>query len=168
MHMETDRLVIREFAMEDLQDLYEILGDEETMANCESAYSMEKTADFLRDFCISRKGALAAARKQSGKVIGYILFHEFESGVYELGWFFNRTYWKNGYAFEAGKAVTDYAFDSLHAHKIFAETVDGIKSVPLMEKLGMKREGLQRSQTRTPAGAWADLYLYGILPEDRR
>lgn len=33
MHMETDRLVIREFAMEDLQDLYEILGDEETMAN---------------------------------------------------------------------------------------------------------------------------------------
>ena len=64
MHMETDRLVIREFAMEDLRDLYEILGDEETMANCEPAYSMEKTADFLGDFCINRKGALAGTETE--------------------------------------------------------------------------------------------------------
>lgn len=37
----------------------------------------------------------------------------------------------------------------------------------LMEKLGMKREGVQRSQVKNPAGEWADLYLYGILREEK-
>lgn len=49
-----------------------------------------------------------------------------------------------------------------------AETIDSQKSVSLMEKLGMKREGVQRSQTKDNLGNWTDLYLYGILQCDIR
>ena len=100
-------------------------------------------------------------------MIGYILFNEFDTGVYEMGWIFNRDYWGKGYAFEACKAVIDYAFDKMDAHKIFAEAIDVTKSVRLMKKLGMKQEGIQRSQTKDHAGNWADLHFYGILAEDR-
>ena len=100
-------------------------------------------------------------------MIGYILFNEVDNGVYEIGWIFNRNYWRKGYAFESCKAVVDYAFDSMNAHKIFAEAIDGIKSVNLMKKLGMKPEGIQRSQVKDNFGNWADLYFYGILAEDR-
>lgn len=167
MNIETQRMIIRNFTPEDAADLFEILGDEETMALCEPAYSLEKTTAFLHSFCIDRNGAVAAVHRASGKVIGYILFNEQDEGIYEIGWFFNRAFWQQGYAYEACNAVIDYAFDVRSAHKIFSETIDTIKSVKLMEKLGMRLEGIQRSQVKAPHGSWTDLYLYGLLVEDR-
>ena len=84
-----------------------------------------------------------------------------------MGWFFNRKYWGQGYAYEACAKVMEYAFDVMHIHKIIAETIDTARSVKLMEKLGMVCEGVQRSQVKDNAGNRADLYLYGILREDR-
>ena len=168
MYIETDRMVIRDFTMNDVNDMQDILGDEETMKKCEPVYTIEKTADFLQTFCIGKRGAVAAVHKETAKVIGYILFNGFDEGVYEIGWFFNRNFWGQGFAYESCKAVIDYAFDKMNAHKVFAETIDGIKSVHLMKKLGMKPEGIQRSQTKDNSGNWADLYLYGILSEDRQ
>ena len=167
MYLETERMTVRDFAMDDLEDLQAILGDEETMAYSEPTYTRERTAEFLRQFCIEKKGAVAAVLKATGRVIGYILFHELDEGVYEMGWFFNRTCWGKGYALEACKAVVDHAFNQQNAHKIFAETIDGGRSVGLMKKLGMKPEGIRRSQVKDRSGTWADLYLYGLLAEDR-
>ena len=168
MYVETDRMVIRDFKMDDLNDMHDIFGDAETMKNCEPAYSIEKTADFLQKFCIDKNGAVAAVHKEANKVIGYILFKEYDEEVYEIGWIFNKDYWRQGYAFESCKAVMDYAFHNMNVHKVFAEAIDGIKSVGLMKKLGMKLEGIQRSQAKDNFGNWADLYLYGILAEDRQ
>lgn len=168
MYIETGRMIIRDFIMDDLNDMHEILGDDETMKNCEPAYTIEKTAEFLQKFCIEKRGAVAAVHKDINKVIGYILFNEYDEEVYEMGWIYNKDYWGQGYAFESCKAVIDYAFNSMNIHKIFAEAIDGVKSVGLMKKLGMKLEGIQRSQTKDNFGNWADLYLYGILAEDRQ
>ena len=166
MHMETTRLIIRNFVHEDGGDLQEILGDSETMQYCEPAYTLPQTQKFLDSFCIASQGGVAVAYKETNKVIGYILFKETQEGVYEMGWFFNRNTWGRGYALESCKAVIAYAFETLNAHKIFAETIDGVKSVGLMEKLGMQQEGIQRSHTRDLQGNWTDLYLYGLLEQD--
>ena len=168
MYIETPRMIVRNFTPEDAADLHDIFGDEETMENCEPAYDFEKTRKFLTSFCIERHGAVAAVHKESGKVIGYILFNGFDEGVYEMGWIFNRNFWRQGYAFESCKAVMDYAFTGLKAHKIFAEAIDTVKSVSLMQKLGMQLEGIQRSQTKDNHGTWADLYFYGLLMDDWR
>ena len=166
MYIETKRIIIRDFVPEDAKDLHEILGDDETMKNCEPAYDFEKTEKFLQDFCVERKGAVAATLKESNKVIGYILFNELEDDVYEMGWIFNRDYWGQGYAYEACREVMAHAFEKMNAHKIFAEATDAVKSVGLMKKLGMVQEGVQRSQTRDNDGNWADLYFYGLLNEN--
>ena len=161
-------MVIRDFTPKDAADLQDIFGDEETMKNCEPAYDFEKTKEFLRSFCIGRKGAFAAVHKESGKVIGYILFNQAEKGVYEMGWIYNRRFWRQGYAYESCKAVIDYAFAKLSAHKVFAEAIDAVKSVGLMQKLGMQFEGVQRSQVKDNQGRWADLYFYGMLADHWR
>lgn len=168
IYLETPRMVIRSFTAEDAPDLHDIFGDAVTMENCEPVYDFEKTRKFLASFCMERNGAVAAVHKESGKVIGYILFNEFDPGVYEMGWIFNRHFWRQGYAYESCKAVIDYAFTELKAHKIFAEAIDTVKSVSLMQKLGMQLEGIQRSQTKDNHGAWADLYFYGLLEDDWR
>ncbi len=157
MCIDTPRLIIRDFSPDDAADLQEILGDAETMENCEAPYDYEKTKNFLISFCIERRGAVAAVHKESGKMIGYILFKEIEEDVYELGWFINRAFWRQGYAYEACRAVIDYAFGERKACKVFAETVDTVKSVALMKKLGMRFEGIQPGDT--------ELYLYGLVKE---
>ncbi len=166
MYIETQRLIIRNFTTEDADALHLILGDAETMSYSEPAYTFEKTSDFLEEFCIKRNGAVAAVLKDGGKLIGYLLFHAVEEDIYELGWFFNRAYWRQGYALEACKAIIDYAFMELNIHKIFAETIDTVKSTKLMKKLGMQMEGIQRSQTKSNNGTWSDLHFYGLLKED--
>ena len=65
--METNRLLLRFFSPEDHTDLQEILGDSETMRFSESAYSPERTRHFLTEFCIGKRGAIAAVHKESGK-----------------------------------------------------------------------------------------------------
>ena len=165
MEIETRRLRIRNFTEDDAADLYEILSDEETMELCEPVYTFEKTKAFLNEFCIGRNGAVAAVHKHDCKVIGYILFNELEKGIYEIGWFFNRAYWHQGFAFEACKAAMDYGFANLNAHMIFAETIDYTKSVPLMEKLGMEQEEIQRGQATDIHGNPADLYVYKLQRE---
>ena len=168
MYIDTPRLIIRDFVQSDAADLHEILGDTETTKNCEPTYDFEKTKEFLTSFCIGRRGAVAAVHKESGKVVGYILFHEFEAEVYELGWFFNRSFWRQGLAYESCWAVIDYAFRERKARKVFAETIDTVKSVGLMQKLGMQLEGIQRSQTKDLHGNWAEVHFYGLLEEDWR
>lgn len=166
MYLETQRMRIRDFTMDDVNDLHDIFGDAEVMRNCEPAYSLEKTTNFLSEFCIGKRGAIAAVHKDSSKVIGYILFNVFDESVYEIGWIFNKNFWRQGYAYESCKAVIDYAFNVLDAHKIFAEAIDSVKSVGLMKKLGMQSEGIQRSHTKDNDGNWVDLYFYGLFKDD--
>lgn len=161
MHIETERMVIRDFDPDDVYDLQEILGDAETMKYCEPAYPFEKTQKFLEEFCIAKKGAVAAVLKDSRKMIGYILFKPWEVHVYEMGWIFNKKYWRQGYAYEACSALMEYGFRERNIQKVVAETIDKQKSVRLMEKLGMKYEEVQKSQVKDSFGNWADLYLYG-------
>ncbi len=64
-----------------------------------------------------------------------------------MGWILNKAYHGKGYAYEAARALMDYAVDVLDYQRI-AAYCDGrnLPSQRLMEKLGMKRV---REQTRT-------------------
>lgn len=168
MEIRTKRLTLRPFAASDVKALQAILGDAETMMFVELPYDLARTEAFLREFCIGRQGALAAALRESGQIIGYLLFKELEPDVRELGWIFRRDCWRKGYAYEACSALARYAFEVLGAHKLVAETIDPVKSGGLMRKLGMRQEGVQRLHTRDNAGYWRDMYLYGLLETDCR
>jgi len=167
--LETDRMILRDFELDDLNDLHEIFGDAEVMENVEPAYDLDKTRQFLTDFCINRdpRGEHAAALKESGKVIGYVLFKPIdEPEIYEIGWIFNRAYWRKGYAYEICERLIRHGFDKMKLHKICAEAIDVDKSVSLMKKLGMRLEGVQRKHTKDNAGEWRDLHWYAILEGD--
>jgi len=169
MYLETERLILRDFTVEDLEDFHEIFGDPEVMKNAELPYDLKKSKRFLKDFCIKRnpKGGFAAVLKETGKVIGYVLFCPVdEPEIYEIGWIFNKNYWRKGYAYEICDRLISYGFEELELHKIYANAIDTEKSVALMKKLGMQSEGIQKKHTKSNEGNWCDLHLYAILGED--
>ena len=168
MHIETPRLLLRDFTMEDLPNLWEIFGDDITMEHMHP-YTAEETKEFLRTFCVERTppGAYAAALKEGGRVIGYLLCSQIDApGIYELGWVFHRAYWRQGYAGEAVRALTAHLFRAENAHKLAAETEDAERCVPFLEKLGWRQEGIFRRHSLGRDGRWRDLYWYGLLRED--
>jgi len=169
MYLETERMVLREFTMDDFVDFHEIFSDSEVMKYTEPPYDMEKSRAFLREFCIEQdpKGGFAAVLKETGKVIGYILFCSVDDPeIYEIGWIFNKNYWRKGYAYEICSHLIKYGFEELELHKICAEAIDTDKSVSLMKKLGMQLEGTQKKHTKNNEGLWQDLHWYAILGED--
>lgn len=165
MYICTPRLVIRDYQPSDWQDLYEIFSDTIVMKECEPAYTEEQTKESLAYF-IEKDIAYAVVLADSRKVIGHALFAQLpppdEKGIYEIGWIYNRNYWGQGYAYEASKALIDYGFQKLNLHKVSAETIDPVKSVGLMKKLGMSHEGTFRAHTKDLDGNWTDLYWYAI------
>ena len=169
MFIETDRMILRDFKVEDLHELHEIFGDAEVMKYTEPPYDIDKTKEFLINFCIERKpkGAYAAVLKETGKVIGYVLFKSVDAPeIYEIGWIFNKSFWRQGFASEICGELISYGFESMNLHKICAEAIDTSKSVPLMKKLGMQLEGVQRKHSKSGEGEWCDLHWYAILAED--
>ena len=169
MLLHTQRLILRDYIPSDADDLHEIFSDPVVMKDCEPPYLPEQTKAILSSF-IKNRTACAAILPESGKLIGHLLFHQLpteEAGIYEIGWFFNRKYWHQGYAFEACMSLMEYGFHDLKLHKICAETIDPVRSVALMKKLGMCHEGTFRSHARTPDGRWTDVFWYAICnPEE--
>lgn len=167
IEIETKRLRIRPYAMSDLEALHRLFGDATVMATCDPPYSKEKSETMLRCF-VNTRIAFAVEHKKENRLIGHLLFKQipFEAqGVFEIGWIFNRDYWRKGYAFEAVKAMLDYGFRHLKLHKVLAETIDVERSLPMMKKLGMSHEATLRKHV-LHEGVWKDLYMAGILSDD--
>lgn len=165
MLLETPRLILRPFLPDDLAGLQEILGDRETMAYCEPPYAPEQTRRFLSGFCMQEQGAVAAVHRETGRIIGYFLFHPLEPGIIELGWFLNRAFWRQGYAFEAAQRLIRYAFEDLSARELQAETADPIRSAGLLQKLGFAPSG-PGGPVHLPDGSLARLVPYVLRREN--
>jgi RimJ/RimL family protein N-acetyltransferase len=71
-----------------------------------------------------------------------------------------------GYATEAITRLLDYIFTDLGKHRVTAMAdTRNTRSVRLMERVGMRREG-HFIQNNWFKGAWADEYLYAVLEHD--
>jgi len=141
--LETERLILRIFNENDTEDAYEYLSDKIVMEYIEPIMTYKKVISFIKKAGIKNNLILAIELKNSGKLIGHLVFHEYgNKNVYELGWIINKNFWNKGYAKEASIEIIKYGFETLKLEKIIGETEkENIKSIVLFEKLGMKLVG---------------------------
>ena len=75
-------------------------------------------------------------------------------------------FWGKGYATETARALLNFGFETLKLHRIEAGTAtENIKSIRVLEKIGMKKEGIRR-KILPIRGEWFDNYQYAILEND--
>jgi len=125
--METDRLILREFTLDDLPATHEIVCDEQTMAAWNGAWSEDENREQLnkqiRGYREDGFGRWAVVLKETDGVIGICGLQYCDTdreSVLEVGYLFNRSYWHNGYAFEAAIACKRYAFNILKSDEVFS------------------------------------------------
>lgn len=154
MIIETERLILRPFAKDDAEDVYEYL--KKPAVNCFACMklnSVDEAKEEMKKRISETEYYFAIALKDSGKVIGEIDAypetgepHADENSVcdtFSPCWMLNVEYQGKGYAFEAAHAFFDYLFSKKGARRIYAYVEDyNLPSQHLCEKLGMRREGL--------------------------
>jgi len=75
-------------------------------------------------------------------------------------------HWGKGYATELVKGMISFGFDGLYLHRIEAGVaVENVRSIHVLEKAGMIREGVGRKILPLSTG-WSDNYSYSILDSD--
>lgn len=83
----------------------------------------------------------------------------------ELGYWVDEKYWNQGFATEAVKAIIKFGFDHLKLKRIFATHFDfNLNSGKVMEKAGMKKEGILKCHT-FKNGEYQNHILYAIINE---
>ena len=149
-HIETDRLVLREWGEEDKTSFARINNDPMIMEFFPRRLS-ESDSDRLVDrfrhhFETHGFGFYAVELKKTGEFMGFAGLQTVEMSVpfapaTEIAWRLDYEYWGKGYATEAATAVLDHGFGKLKLKEIVAYAVhDNSRAIKLMEKLGMKRD----------------------------
>lgn len=161
----TERLILRRYRKEDLQDLYEYLSDPEVTAfEPYKPMTMEETRQNLQ-WRISTDEMIAVEEKKTGKMIGNVYLGKREFEALEMGYVFRRDCWGKGYAKESCEKLISMAFES-GVHRIYAECDPQNEcSWKLLERLGFCREGYLKENVffwRDEKGKpiWKDTLIY--------
>ena len=148
--LETERLVLRRFTEDDIDNLVELDSDPEVMrfitgglATPRDEIQNEVLPAFLDHYRhLAGFGFWAALEKSTGRFLGW--FHlrppnRARSGELELGFRLCRSAWGRGYATEGSLALVHAGFAELGAERIVASTmVVNVASRRVMEKAGLK------------------------------
>jgi [ribosomal protein S5]-alanine N-acetyltransferase len=86
----------------------------------------------------------------------------------EIYYKLNPLFWGKGYGTETSRTLIKSGFEYFHLHKVEAGVAVGnIRSIRVLEKSGMIREGLRR-KILPIRGNWTDNYHYAIVEDDPR
>lgn len=145
--LKTDRLLLRPWREEDLEDFYEYARVDGVgqMAGWTPHKNLEESRKILDHFIV---GKHIFALESQGKVIGSLGIEEYDEKHYpelsslsgrEIGYVLSKEYWGRGLMPEAVKAVIEYLFDTVKLDFILVGHFDwNRQSARVIEKCGFR------------------------------
>ncbi|HEV8590305.1 MAG TPA: GNAT family N-acetyltransferase [Pyrinomonadaceae bacterium] len=149
VRLETERLVLRWFREDDLDDFCRMSRDPEVMRflgdgkPMDTMFTWRQMATFMGHWYFRGYGIWAVEEKSSGRVVGRIGFmNPVGWPAFELGWTLARDSWGKGYATEGARRALEYAFTEMNRdHVISLIAPDNVASIRVAERLGERVEG---------------------------
>ncbi|MEV2265726.1 GNAT family N-acetyltransferase [Nonomuraea africana] len=148
--LETERLVLRRFTEDDLENLVELDNDPEVMRYLNGGEPVAR--ELIRDVALPRLlayyerpdgfGFWAAEEKLTGEFIGWFHFRPGKNappGELELGYRLRKAAWGKGYGTEGSRALIDRGFTEQGVERVTAGTLAAnTGSRRVMEKSGLR------------------------------
>jgi [ribosomal protein S5]-alanine N-acetyltransferase len=145
--LETERLLLREFTLDDVDAFFEMCTDPKVtrythdagLTNRDEARAI-LLAHPIADYQKYGFGRWACVLKSSGQVIGFAGLKYLEDlGEVDIGYRLMPAYWGVGLATEASRAAIEDGFTRLHLeHIIGLVAPENVASVRVLEKLGLR------------------------------
>jgi RimJ/RimL family protein N-acetyltransferase len=173
--VKTQRLLLRELRPSDEEHIHEYASDPLVPRyDAWGPNTAEATHEVLHRWIAQQQKwprddvHLGAELVQERKLIGSVRLWVTDEAnrIAEIGYTFNRNYWRCGYATEAASALLKCAFRELNMHRVIAACdTRNVASWRVMEKIGMRREAYFL-RDKMQKGEWRDSYLYAILTDE--
>lgn len=177
IELESERLLFRQYRLEDYSVFYDMLSN---LENMKYRSSEPKDEEDVRGYiewgikCAEQKPCInyryAVVLKETGETIGSCELAFTDKDPAELAWELHRNYWRQGYGTEIGNTLLKLGFEELGIRRIIADcNTLNRGSYGIMEKIGMRREAHFVKCYRGNSALnhqWCDKYLYAILEEE--
>jgi RimJ/RimL family protein N-acetyltransferase len=161
--LETERLILRMFSVDDAEAYAHICSDPEVMrylgegkplSTLEAWRSM---AFLVGHWQLLGYGQFALEEMSSGRLVGRVGFMNPAGWPgFEIGWALAREFWGKGYATEGARRVLRYGFEELDRDHVISLIDPGNgPSIKVAERLGEKVEGKTELFGR-------EILIYGI------
>jgi putative acetyltransferase len=170
--LETERLRLRRFVPEDLDDFYEYCQDPQVgpAAGWKTHESREESLEILLKFADDEK-IWALELKAEQKVVGSIGLHMDEKRRHDkalmLGFVLSRPYWGRGLAAEASRRLLTYAFAELKIELVsLFHYPFNLQCGRVALKCGFCYEGALRQAQELYNGEIIDNICYSLTAEE--
>ena len=174
-YLETDRLILRPYTVEDAQAMYDHWAKDPDVTKYLTwppHESAEATRMLLENWTANYEQPdyyqWAIELKEIGSPIGGISVVECREIVDEavIGYCLGKNWWGKGLMPEAAKAVVSFLFEEVGCNRISAtHDTNNPNSGRVMQKIGMQYEGTHRKSGKNNQGI-VDEAVYAILRED--
>lgn len=174
--IETDRLILRRFVIEDAQDMLANWANDIDVCKFLSWNPhghIEVTQELLQNWISAYENDniynWAIELKESGEVIGSISAVSFSEKHLncEIGYCISKKFWSKGITTEALKALIHFFFVDVGLNRIQAcHDTQNIASGKVMQNAGMVLEGTLRKKKIRRDGTFADGNIWAIIRED--
>ena len=174
--IETNRLILRRFRVEDAGDMYSNWASDPEVTRFLTwpvHPSIDVTRGLLTEWVLKYEDGgyfnWVMEYKETGKAIGNISVVKLNENTEaaDIGYCMSRAYWGRGLMPEALEAVMNYLFDVVGLNRVAAcHDVNNPKSGRVMEKAGMIQEGILRKAGKNNLGICDDVW-HSMIREDR-
>lgn len=127
MILETTRLRLRKFTMDDFDAVFEMYSDPETMAHYPKPYDAQMTKNWiawnLDNYERYGFGIWAVILKETGEYIGDcgVTMQNIDGEVVpEIGYHIHKKHWRKGFGLEAAKGVRDWFFETTDYDSVYS------------------------------------------------
>ena len=173
--MQTKNINIRRVHADDWEDLFRLLGDENSQKyQIKGIYNKEQCIQEILEMS-KYNTCWSFCLKETGEVVGFVTLCQAEpknSSIFKLHFNATNACYENGYVVEVANRMLQYAFEELSAHRVIGSTCAlDILSNRVYLSIKMRKEGvLQRAHTyrvtKTKRPIWWDIYIFAILKEE--
>lgn len=171
--LETDRLIVRDYAESDLINLHKLLSDKKNMYFLDdiTTDTLEESRKNLNEAILNENGHyFCIINKQTSEYIGsvgYTITACTPLGkTVHLGYFIFPDFQRKGYTPEAVKRVLEYAFKEDNCIRVTTACYkENDQSRKVMEKSGFKKEG-ERIKAQYHDGIMKDRLEYAINKDE--
>ncbi|MBA2285408.1 MAG: GNAT family N-acetyltransferase [Ktedonobacteraceae bacterium] len=177
--LQGERVLVRPYRESDARDLFEAVGESREhirpwLPFADAHQSVEESQDWIihqmANWLLREQVTLGIWEQATNRYLGGIGLHphNWESRLFEIGYWLRASATRRGYMTEAVRLLTDFALNDLAATRVQIRCDErNMHSAAVPRRLGFVQEARLRNDTLAPDGNLRTTLVFSLIPDDR-